>query len=276
MQSRSRLTQNTVYASMGVSKTAAKKDDPTSLNRDLKGAPPYKKENISYITNMLGYLSSAMELLKRAVNDFTSINSDSVSPDGMLGGKGHVMGVRDIKTSLSDMVVELSNTLDTLSDELNNPGWELDDEQKQKILDIKKKAESDIENVINTISQSSSESPEAEGMGTDELGSEGMEEPLEEAGEPADEEASAEEAPAEEAPAIEAPAEGEPAEDTSFPEMGELEEAPAEGAGAIPKTASNKIFIGSSDNMESVARTLSSPVLAGLIKTANATCASTK
>ena len=101
MQSRSRLTQNTVYASMGVSKTAAKKDDPTSLNRDLKGAPPYKKENISYITNMLGYLSSAMELLKRAVNDFTSINSDSVSPDGMLGGKGHVMGVRDIKTSCS-------------------------------------------------------------------------------------------------------------------------------------------------------------------------------
>ena len=271
MQPRERLTSNTVFASQGMPKTAAKKDsDPGSLKRDLKGAPPYDTANIAYISNMIGYLCSALELVRKSLDEFTSINSDAVSPDGMLGGKGHVMGVRDVKSNMADMVVDLSNLLDTLSDELNNPGWGLDEAKRAQILEVKKKAESDIESLISTISQASKEDSTEPAAEDDTLAD--IEAPDTETI-PADEPpAPAEDIPAEEAPPVD-DGTGEPA----FPEMGELDETPDEGTVGMPKMASsNKLFIGSNENMDSVARILARPVLAGLIKTADTKCGSIK
>ena len=62
-----------------------------------------------------------------AYRHFTRLKSTSVSPDGMLGGRGFVMNVRDVRAKLNEAVEALSAISDTLHDEIrSHPVTEID------------------------------------------------------------------------------------------------------------------------------------------------------
>lgn len=59
-----------------------------------------------------------------AYKEFARIKSSSISPDGMLGGKGYVMKVKEVRSQLQQACEILSNITDTLHDELHAPHWQ--------------------------------------------------------------------------------------------------------------------------------------------------------
>lgn len=220
-------------------KIAAKRDgDPSDLVRSLEGAPPYDTEKVGIIINMAAYMRLSLGTLSKALEEVNSVNSDAISPDGKLGGRGYVMSVRDIKQKLVEMITELSNIRDTFTDELKNPGWGLSKEQIEASLKIEIGASQQADSAVETVQSGSSEIVQQ----------------------------------------IEPPEDTSPeastGEDETFPDLGGLEEAeepaseektPEEPSIPTTKLASDKIFVGFSKKKDPTTSTLSRVVLANLI-----------
>lgn len=223
---RNRITTDSLSSN---TKVAARS---SNNERELDGAPPYEKENVSHIVNMLSQVTSSLETAKKAAEILTSVPSDSISPDGMLGGRGYVMPIRGMKTELSEAVTTLSTIRDTLADELNNPGWGLSKDEKDSVTKIQQetesKAQDEIEDIAKEIKDIFGEDPESDV--TDSTGEEDTEEDTEE----------------------------------GFPSFEEEEE---EGKEETTKFASssNIGFVGLSDRADKVSRKIASSVLLGLV-----------
>jgi len=54
---------------------------------------------------------------------FARIKSASISPDGMLGGRGYVLQVKEVRAKLQQACELLSAVTDTMHDEINAPHW---------------------------------------------------------------------------------------------------------------------------------------------------------
>lgn len=59
-----------------------------------------------------------------AYKEFARIKSSSISPDGMLGGRGYVLKIRDVRSYLQQACELLSAITDTLHDEIHAPHWQ--------------------------------------------------------------------------------------------------------------------------------------------------------
>lgn len=68
-------------------------------------------------------LSCSMGHLSSAQSSFNKIKAVNVSPDGKLGGKGYIQKISDIRTNLATAIETISNTIDTLHDEINGDHW---------------------------------------------------------------------------------------------------------------------------------------------------------
>jgi len=75
------------------------------------------------------------------------VKSSSVSPDGMLGGRGYVMNVKDVRGRLQDACELLSAITDTLYDEINAPHW------KPKMADLGENEAEDITELVDEAGQ---------------------------------------------------------------------------------------------------------------------------
>ena len=180
-------------------KIAAKRDsDPSELVRSLEGAPPYDTEKVGVIINMAAYMRLALGTLSKGLEEINAVNSDAISPDGKLGGRGYVMAVREVKQKLIEMITGLSDIRDTFTDELKNPGWGLSKEQIDAAIKVELGAAQQADSAVEAVQSGSTE--------------------IVQQTEPSSEDQSSE-APAEEAPAPE----GAP-EDEAFPDMGGLDE----------------------------------------------------
>lgn len=82
-----------------------------------------------------------------AYKEFARVKSSSVSPDGMLGGRGYVMGVKDVRARLQDACELLSAITDTLYDEINAPHW------KPKMADLSENEAEDISELVDEAGQ---------------------------------------------------------------------------------------------------------------------------
>jgi hypothetical protein len=58
-----------------------------------------------------------------ALRLFSKMNSSEFSPDGLLGGKGYIQKVKDLRSQLSQAVEVMSAFADTLHDEVNADHW---------------------------------------------------------------------------------------------------------------------------------------------------------
>jgi hypothetical protein len=101
----------------------------------------------------LGHALQAYRTLNR-------VKSSSVSPDGMLGGRGYVMKIAELRQKLYDACEALSMVSDTIHDEINAPHW------KPRIAELD---QGDFEAIDRLIGQSESnlDNPE-EGMDEEE------------------------------------------------------------------------------------------------------------
>lgn len=226
-------------------KTAAARTNADS-KRDLEGVPPYEKENVKYVANLLASISCAFQGVKSALDQFSTLPIDKVSPDGKLGGKGYVIPIKEIKEELVKSYARFSDFKDTLSDELNNQRWGLSDDEKNELLSTKDSIEEATDTSIGEVEQST----------TDMVG-EGPES-SEEATEPYEDEENP-------FPSVDE------ADEENQDEVPPEDEISEEKADDLLKLASeNKsVFVGLKPNSNPIAKKIASKVLEGLVKRAS-------
>ncbi len=71
-----------------------------------------------------------------ALRLFSKMSSSEFSPDGLLGGRGYIQKVKDLRSSLSQAVEVLSTFADTMHDEVNADHWRTAMEQDPTTKDI--------------------------------------------------------------------------------------------------------------------------------------------
>lgn len=96
----------------------------------------------------LGHALTAYRYLNR-------LKSATVSPDGMLGGRGYVMPVKEARQRLFDACEALSSIADTLYDEIQGPHW------KSKLAQLEPEDAEDVTRFVNE-SQEILDNPEDE------------------------------------------------------------------------------------------------------------------
>lgn len=160
--------------------------------RNIPKNHPYDPKALKPLSRMLWAMSVSLGHSLAAYRQFTRLKSATISPDGMLGGRGYVMQVKEIRTKLHDACESLSTISDTIHDEINAPHWEpqmakLPPEEAvdvRKFLDESKQIlnnpEEDAEDDMEAISDSTGDGNESsEDTSEDEAVAEGDEVPAE-------------------------------------------------------------------------------------------------
>jgi len=120
-------------------------DVGTPVKRDIPKGHEFDARALKPLARALFSSSVALGHAVKAYKEFTRIKSSSISPDGMLGGKGYVLKVTDVRAKLQESCELLSSLTDTLYDELNGPHW------KPKIVDL---GQNDAEDVTELLEES--------------------------------------------------------------------------------------------------------------------------
>jgi SMC interacting uncharacterized protein involved in chromosome segregation len=138
MKSRVRITERLA------SKQAA------SSRREIPEDFKYNKKKLKHLKHVLHNVNVALGTLVSAHNEFSRVKGPDISPDGMLGGLGYILPIKDIKEALNGCIRNLSDISDSLADELTNPHWETEDDSEVKKLikekeEIEEKVEEEVE-----------------------------------------------------------------------------------------------------------------------------------
>ena len=110
----------------------AKRDIPKDHKFDPKALKP--------MSRMLWAMAVSLGHALTAYRQFTRLKSVTVSPDGLVGGRGYVMSVKDVRAKLYEACEALSAISDTIHDEINAPHWKpkLGELEKQDLEEIDK------------------------------------------------------------------------------------------------------------------------------------------
>jgi hypothetical protein len=97
--------------------------------RQIPKGHVYDPRALKPMAKMLWACSVSLGHALTAYREFTRFKSSAISPDGMVGGRGYVMTVKDVRTRLQEACEALSAVSDTIHDEINAPHWgpQLDD-----------------------------------------------------------------------------------------------------------------------------------------------------
>ena len=117
--------------------------DNGPLARDIPSDFNFKSKNLKALGKTLWSLSVSLGHISSAYSRFTKIKSVNVSPDGMLGGKGYIQNIKDMRSNLTECVETISNAIDTLHDEIRAEHW-----MGQK-KDLPKKDQKEIEEILS-------------------------------------------------------------------------------------------------------------------------------
>jgi hypothetical protein len=98
--------------------------DQGPLRRDIR-APGFEwsQDSMRNLAKVLWASQRAHSYAMAAYRVFSKMNSSSFSPDGLLGGRGYIQAVKDMRTGLSQVAEVLSSFSDTVQDELNANHW---------------------------------------------------------------------------------------------------------------------------------------------------------
>ncbi len=114
-------------SSGGIKKTAGKIEfirDQGPLRRDIR-APGFKwsPDSMKDLAKVLWAVQRSHSFAMSAYRIFSKINSSEFSPDGLLGGRGYIQSIKELRQSLSNSVEFLSSFSDTIHDELGASHW---------------------------------------------------------------------------------------------------------------------------------------------------------
>jgi len=91
-----------------------------------------------------------------ALRMFSKMPSSEFSPDGLLGGRGYIQQIKDMRSSLSQSVEVLSSFTDTLHDEINAPHWAaVEDKRTDELVDAAEEVKGDPEQFVEEQYQNS-------------------------------------------------------------------------------------------------------------------------
>ena len=114
----------------------------TPTKRDIPPDHEFNKAAIKPIVKTLWAMSVALGHALTAHRSFSRLKSSTFSPDGLLGGRGYVLPVKDIRADLFEACEKLSALCDTLHDEINAPHW------KPKIAELEKADMDEVERLL--------------------------------------------------------------------------------------------------------------------------------
>lgn len=96
---------------------------PGAGMRQIPKGHVYDPRALKPMAKMLWACSVSLGHALTAYREFTRFKSSAISPDGMVGGRGYVMTVKDVRTRLQEACEALSAVSDTIHDEINAPHW---------------------------------------------------------------------------------------------------------------------------------------------------------
>lgn len=97
--------------------------DQENQVRDIPKGHSYDKKALKPVTKALWAASVALGHALTAHRYLSRLKSTTVSPDGMLGGKGYTSSLKDLRQQLAAAIEALSAVSDTLYDEMTAPHW---------------------------------------------------------------------------------------------------------------------------------------------------------
>lgn len=131
---------------------------PTGVPTQKRNIPQdhqYDPKALKPMAKTLWAASVALGHALTAYRHLSRLKSTTVSPDGMLGGRGYVMPVKDARQKLFDACENLSSIADTLHDEITGPHW------KSKLAQLDENDAEDVERFVEE-SQEILDNPEDE------------------------------------------------------------------------------------------------------------------
>lgn len=133
----------------------AQQGEGGNATRQIPKSHKFDPKSLKPMAKMLWAMSVSMGHALQAYRLFNRVKSSTVSPDGMLGGRGYVMKVTELRQKLYEAVEALSAVSDTVHDEINAPHW------KPKIGELTKEDFESIERLIGE-SENMLDNPEEE------------------------------------------------------------------------------------------------------------------
>lgn len=123
----------------------------STMRRNIPKDYDYDPAAMKPLAQMLWALSIGLGHAMTAHRQFTKLKSATISPDGLLGGRGYVMSVKEIRQTLHDACEAISSVSDTVHDELHGPHWrsklaELEGQDVESVERLVGEAERVLEN----------------------------------------------------------------------------------------------------------------------------------
>lgn len=121
----------------------------SGVHRQISDDFKYNKAKIKHLKHILHNVTVALGTLTSAHNEFSKIKGPDISPDGLLGGLGYIISIKDIKDALIGAIKNVGDIADCIADELTNPKWDVqDDKSVKKLIKEKKEVEEEAEDAI--------------------------------------------------------------------------------------------------------------------------------
>jgi len=115
-----------------------KRDVASPAQRKIPANHSFDPKSIKPLVKMLWATSVALGHTLTAHRQFARLKSVAFSPDGLVGGQGYVMSVKDVRAKLYEAGELLSTICDSIYDEVNGPHW------KPKMAELDKSDKSDV------------------------------------------------------------------------------------------------------------------------------------
>jgi hypothetical protein len=102
--------------------------DTGPIRRDIRVEDfKWTPESLRELAKILWASQRAHSYAMAAFRLFSKIPSSQISPDGMLGGRGYIQNIKDMRNSIAQAAEVLSSFTDTVDDEINAPHWQAAD-----------------------------------------------------------------------------------------------------------------------------------------------------
>jgi hypothetical protein len=116
------------------------------VRREIPDDFKYNPKKLKHLKKILHNVTISLGTLTSSINEFAKLKGPEVSPDGLLGGVGYIMPLKEIKETFNTTVRGLSDIADSLADELTNPRWEVkEDKEVKKLIKEKEEAIKEVE-----------------------------------------------------------------------------------------------------------------------------------
>jgi len=123
-----------------------------SVRREIPDDFKYNPKKLKHLKKILHNVTISLGTLTSSLYELSRLKGPEVSPDGLLGGVGYIIPLKDIKESLNGAVRGLSDVADCLADELTNPRWDVkDDKDVKKLIKEKEEVLEKVEEVDDSI-----------------------------------------------------------------------------------------------------------------------------